>query len=229
MAVKMLEKQLRDVSPAIRRAAVVAAVLLVAVAAIGIAALVRSRGSGDKTIQTVAGNKITQHDLELTVEHFHEAADREGKPFPAKGTDGYKRVEQIALGLLIDQASIRAAAAKLGVNVTEAQVDARTGSSTGESEEGGDIRVEAEAAFGRASARTQLITAAVSRKLTAGITVRAAEVRAYYHRHRALYRSTPYTRVAPAIGSQLLSARKNAVLAHWLDKVRADEPNPKLD
>jgi len=228
MAVKMLEKQLRGVSPAIRRAAVVAAVLLVAVAAIGIAALVRSRGSGDKTIQTVAGNKITQHDLELTVEHFHEAADRDGKPFPAKGTDGYKRVEQIALGLLIDQASIRAAAAKLGVNVTEAQVDARTGSSTGESEEGGDIRVEAEAAFGRASTRTQLITAAVARKLTAGVAVRDAAVRGYYRSHRDLYGTTPYARVAPAIRSQLLSARKNAVLAHWLAEVRASEPRPKI-
>jgi SurA N-terminal domain len=228
MAVKMLEKQLRGVSPAIRRAAVVAAVLLVAVAAIGIAALVRSRGSGDKTILTVAGNKITQHDLELTVEHFHEAADREGRPFPAKGTDGYKRVEQIALGLLIDQASIRAAAAKLGVNVTEAQVDARTGSSTGESEEGGDIRVEAEAAFGRASTRTQLITAAVSRKLTAGVAVRDAAVRGYYRSHRDLYGTTPYARVAPAIRSQLLSARKNAVLAHWLAEVRASEPKPKI-
>jgi len=224
----MLEKQLRGVSPAIRRAAVVAAVLLVAVAAIGIAALVRSRGSGDKTIQTVAGNKITQHDLELTVEHFHEAADRDGKPFPAKGTDGYKRVEQIALGLLIDQASIRAAAAKLGVNVTEAQVDARTGSSTGESEEGGDIRVEAEAAFGRASTRTQLITAAVARKLTAGVAVRDAAVRGYYRSHRDLYGTTPYARVAPAIRSQLLSARKNAVLAHWLAEVRASEPRPKI-
>jgi len=224
----MLEKQLRGVSPAIRRAAVVAAVLLVAVAAIGIAALVRSRGSGDKTIQTVAGNKITQHDLELTVEHFHEAADRDGKPFPAKGTDGYKRVEQIALGLLIDQASIRAAAAKLGVNVTEAQVDARTGSSTGESEEGGDIRVEAEAAFGRASTRTQLITAAVARKLTAGVAVRDAAVRGYYRSHRDLYGTSPYARVAPAIRSQLLSARKNAVLAHWLAEVRASEPRPKI-
>jgi hypothetical protein len=224
----MLEKQLRDVSPAIRRAAVVAAVLLVAVAAIGVAALVRSRGSGDKTIQTVAGNKITQHDLELTVEHFHEAADREGNPFPAKGTDGYKRVEQIALGLLIDQASIRAAAAKLGVNVTEAQVDARTGRSTGESEEGGNIRVEAEAAFGRASTRTQLITAAVSRKLTTGIAVRDAAVRDYYRSHRDLYGTTPYARVAPDIRSQLLSARKNAVLAHWLAEVRASEPKPKI-
>jgi SurA N-terminal domain len=228
MAVKMLEKQLRDVSPATRRAAVVAAVLLVAVAAIGIAALVRSRGGGDMTIQTVRGNKITQHDLELTVEHFHEAADREGNPFPAKGTDEYKRVEQIALGLLIDQASIRAAAAKLGVNVTESQVDARTGSSTGESEEGGDIRVEAEAAFGRASTRTQLITAAASRKLTAGIAVRDAAVRGYYRSHRDLYGTTPYARVAPTIRSQLLSARKNAVLAHWLAEVRASEPKPKI-
>jgi SurA N-terminal domain len=210
------------------RAAVVAAVVLVAVVVIGIVALVRSGDSGGQTIQTVAGEKITQSDLELTVEHFHEAADREGNPFPAKGTDGYKRVERISLGLLIDRAAIRAAAEKLGVRVTDAQVDASVAKPSGESEEGGDIRVEAEAAFARATARTQLITAAVSRKLTAGITVGAAAVRAYYRRHRALYGSTPYARVAPAIRSQLLSARKNAVLARWLAKVRAGEPKPQL-
>jgi hypothetical protein len=211
-----------------RRAAVVAAVVLVAVVVIGIVALARSADSGGKTIQTVAGEKITQRDLELTVEHFHEAADREGNPFPAKGTDGYKQVERISLGLLIDRAAIRAAAEKLGVRVTEAQVEASVAAPSGESEEGGDIRVEAEAAFARATARTQLITAAVSRKLTAGITVGAAAVRAYYRRHSALYGSTPYARVAPAIRSQLLSARKNAVLAHWLAKVRAGEPKPQL-
>jgi hypothetical protein len=210
------------------RAAVVAAVVLVAVVVIGIVALVRSGGSGGKTIQTVAGEKITQHDLELTVEHFHEAADREGNPFPAKGSDGYKQVEKISLGLLIDRASIRAAAEQLGIRVTEAQVDASVGTPSGESEEGRDIRVEAEAAFARGTARTQLITAAVSRRLTAGVTVGAADVRAYYRSHRALYRATPYPRVAPAIRSQLLSARKNAVLSRWLAKVRAGEPKPQL-
>jgi SurA N-terminal domain len=224
-----LEKQLRNVSPGIRRAAVVGAVVLLAVAAVAIVAVVRSNGSENKTIQTVAGEKITQHDLELTVEHFHEDADREGKPFPATGTEGYKRVEKISLGLLIDQAAIRAAATKLGVHVSETQVDASTGASSGESGEGGDIRIEAEAAFARATARTQLITEGVSRKLTAGVTVPAADVRAYYLGHRALYGSRPYTRVVPTIRSQLVSARKNAVLTHWLAKVRAGEPKPKLD
>jgi hypothetical protein len=213
----------------VRRLIVVASVLVVAVAAGAIVAAVRSTGGGDKTVQTVAGHKITQKDLELTVEHFHEEADREGKPFPAKDTAGYKRVEKIALGLLVDQASIRAAGAKLGVRVTEAQIDAEASAPSGESEEGGDIRVEAEAAFGRASARTQLITEAVARKLTKGITVHAAEVHAYYRSHRALYGATPFARVAPAIRSQLLSARKNAVLARWLAKVRAAEPKPQLD
>jgi hypothetical protein len=135
----------------VRRLIVVASVLAVAVLAGAIVAVVRSTGGDDKTVQTVAGHKITEKDLELTVEHFHEEADREGKPFPAKDTADYKRVEEIALGLLVDQASIRAAAAKLGVRVTEAQVDAKASAPSGESEEGGDIRVEAEAAFSQES------------------------------------------------------------------------------
>jgi hypothetical protein len=213
----------------VSRPIVVASVLAVVVAAGAIVTVVRSMGGGDKTVQTVAGREITEKDLELTVEHFHEEADREGKPFPAKDTDAYERVEKIALGLLVDQASIRAAAAKLGVQVTEAQVDAKARAPSGESEEGGDIRVEAEAAFGRASARNQLITEAVARKLTAGVTVSAAAVHAYYGSHRALYGTTRFARVAPAIRSQLLSARKNAALTGWLAKVRAAEPQPQLD
>jgi len=212
-----------------RRLLVVAAIVVAAIVAVAILAIVRTSGGGDKTIQTVGGQKITQHDLDLTVEHFQEEADREGRPFPAENSDGYKRVQKIALGLLIDQASIRAGAAKLGVHVTEAQVDAMTGGSGGERDEGGDIRVEAEAAFGRASARIQLITAAVSRKLTAGITVSELAVRNYYRTHGDLYGTTPLAKVAPAIKSELLGARKNAVLAAWLAKVRRGEPKPKLE
>jgi hypothetical protein len=207
---------------------VVGSVVAVALVAVAIAAVVRGGGGGDKTVQTVAGHKIMQNDLELTVEHFHEEADREGKPFPAKGTDRYKQVEKISLGLLIDRAAIQAAAVRIGVHVREAQVDARAGGASGESEGGGEIRVEAEAAFGRATARTQLITEAVFRKLTAGVRVRSNEVRAYYGAHRSLYGARPFARVAPAIRSQLLSARKNAVLTRWLAQVRSREPKPHL-
>ena len=210
-----------------RRLLVVAAVLAAAVVALAIVAVVRSGGSGDKTIQTVGGHKITREDLDLTVEHFHEEADREGRPFPAKGTREYESVHRIVLGLLIDQSAIQAAASRLGVHVTEAQVRARTAGS-GESEEGGDIRVKAEAAFDRATARTQLAEEGVSRRLTAGLTVPSSAVHTYYRTHRRLYGSTSYTRIAPTIRSQLLAQRRNAVLARWLAHVRAGEPKPKV-
>ena len=205
-----------------RRVAIVASVVAVAIVAVAVVAVVKSRGGGDKPVATVAGHKISGNELELTVEHFHEEADREGRPFPAKGTKGYKQVERLALGLLIDRASIEAAGARIGVHVTNAQVDSRLTAPTGENE-GGDIRVEAEAAFLRATARNQLITEGVFRKVTAGVFVRPGDVRAYYRDHRSLYRGTPFARVAPAIRSQLLSARKNAAMARWLAKVRSSE------
>ena len=211
-----------------RRLLVVGAVVAAAVIALAVVALVRSGGSGDEAVQTVAGHEITRDDLELAVEHFHEEADREGRPFPAKGTAGYKSVERIALGLLIDEAAIQAAAARLGVHVSEALVRART-TGSGESEEGGDVRVKAEAVFARATARTQLAKEGAARRLTAGLTVPPSAVRGYYQAHRKLYGSTPYARMAAAIHSQLLAQRRNAVLTEWLAKVRASEPKPKRD
>jgi SurA-like N-terminal domain len=97
----------------VRRLLVVGAIVAAAVIALAVVAVVRSSESGDKTVQTVGGHQITRDDLELAVEHFHEEADREGRPFPAKGTGEYKSVERIALGLLIDQAAIQAAAVRL--------------------------------------------------------------------------------------------------------------------
>ena len=202
-----------------RRVAIVASVVAVAIVAVAVVAVVKSRGGGGKT---VAGHEISGNELELTVEHFHEEADREGRPFPYKGTKEYRQVEKLALGLLIDRASIEAAAARIGVHVTNAQVDSRLTAPTGENE-GGDIRVEAEAAFLRATARNQLITEGVFRKLTAAVFVGPGDVLAYYRHHRALYGGTSFARVAPAIRSQLLSARKNAAMARWLAKVRSSE------
>jgi hypothetical protein len=211
----------------VRRLLIVTAVVAAAVVALVVVAVVRSGGSGDKTVQTVGGHKITRDDLELTVEHFHEEADREGRPFPAKGSAEYKRVERIALGLLIDQAAIQNAAAHLGVHVSDAQVRSRTANQR-EDDEGGDVRVKAEATFAHATARTQLAEEGVARTLTAGLTVPPSAVRAHYRTHRRLYGSTPYARIAPSIRSQLLAERRNAVLTSWLAKVRAGEPEPSL-
>jgi hypothetical protein len=211
----------------VKRLIAVVSLVALAVVAVAIAAVVR-RGHHDRTVATVGRQKITESQLDLTVEHFHEDADREGRPFPAKGTGEYKQVQRIALGLLVHWAGLEEAARKLGVHVTEAQVDARAAAPSGESEEGGDVRFKAEAAFKRGTARTQLITEAVFRKLTAGVHVQPAEVRAYYRTHRELYGSTPFARVEAAIRSQLLSARKNAIMTRWLAGERRHEPQPAL-
>ena len=115
-----------------RRIAVVASVVAVAIGAISVVAVVKSRGEGDKPVATVAGHQISRDELELTVEHFREEADREGKPFPAKSTKRYEQVEKPALGLLVDRTSVEAAGAKIGVHVTDAQVEARLTAGSGE-------------------------------------------------------------------------------------------------
>jgi hypothetical protein len=212
----------------VKRLVVVASVAALAVLIVAIVAVARRDGGGDRAVAAVAGHKITQNELELMVEHFHEEADREGRPFPPKDTKEYRQVQKIALGLLVHWAGLEAAAGRIGVHVTEAQVDVRASAPSGESEEGGDVRFKAEAAFRRGTARTQLITEAVFRKLTAGVRVRPAQVNAYYRRHRGLYGSIPFERVAPAIRSELLSARKNAVMARWLAGERRREPKPEL-
>jgi SurA N-terminal domain len=207
----------------VKRVVLVAAVVALALVGVGIAALLRD-DDGGKTVATVSGHRITSEDLTLAVEHFHEEADREGHDFPAKGTKEYEQVEKLALRLLIDRAAIEAAASRLGVHVTDAQVEAHLARSPPESEGGGDVRIKAEAAFRRATARNQLITVGVFQKLTAGIRVAPSDVRNYYRRNRALYASAAYAEVAHSIASQLLAQRKNAALAHWLTQVRRSEP-----
>jgi hypothetical protein len=210
---------------AVKRILLVASVLLAVLAALAVVAVLR-HDDGAETVANVSGRRVTSNDLRLAVEHFHEEADREGRPFPAKGTEEYDQVETVALRLLIDRAAIEAAAARLGVHVSQAQVEAKLAAagSAGESDEGAAIRVEAEAAFRRATARVQLLTEGVARQLAGGITVSPAAVRAYYRRHRTLYGRTPYSTAAPSIRAGLLSARRNAALARWLVQVRRSEP-----
>jgi hypothetical protein len=210
-----------------RIALVAAAIAAVAAAALAVA-LLRGRDS-NPVVAKVGSTEIRQDDLDLTVEHFHEEADREGRRFPDKGTKAYTETERAALRLLIDRAAIEAGAARLGVHVSDAAVEDRLAAQPGgESDESGDIRVKAEAAFRRGTVRDQLVTERVFRKLTAGLAVSPAAVRAYYVSHRRAYGSMSFSRTAPLIRNQLLAARKNAVYGRWLAKIRRSEPEAKL-
>ncbi len=217
-----------------KRPALVAAAIAALVVAVAVVALARRHDSdGGETVASVAGRTITRHQLDLAVEHFHEEADREGRPFPDEGTAQFRQVERQSLGLLVARAELEVAARRLGIHVTDAQVERRLAAGGAGGEEGaGDIRIEAEAAFRRSTARTQLLTEAVFREVTAGIRVTRRQARAYYSSHRRVFGNTPFARLAVPIRSQLLAARRNAAMTRWRARAHrslADETRYEID
>jgi hypothetical protein len=204
-----------------RRALLVALVVAAAAVVAVTVALVRRGGDEDRTVATVGRQRISQHQLELTVEHFREEAGAENHPFPKAGTREYRVVQRQSLGLLLYRARLAEAARRLGVHVSRAMVQRRV-AATGSDETEGDAESEAEAAraFLRSTIRAQLLTEAVSARLTAPVRVSPAAVRAYYDAHRAIYGAASYTVVRRVIRAQLLASRRNAVMARWLQRAR---------
>jgi hypothetical protein len=205
-----------------RRIWLVAAVLVLAAGAAAIYALVRGGGSGNETVATVGRQRVTREQLDLTVDHFHEEADREGRPFPARGTAAFRAVERQSLQLLLYRARLELAAGRIGVRVSREEVERHVPppAAGGGDEEGPTIRAKAEAAFVRGTVRTQLLTQKVFERVTEGVHVPPAAVRAYYRSHRAIYGRAPFRQLAVSIRRQLVAARRNAVMERWLAKTR---------
>ena len=205
-----------------RRIAVVAAVAVVALVAAALLAVGRGHGHSNASVASVGPIEISRHDLDLTVQHFHDEAAAEGRPFPAAGSASYRQVERQALSLLLDRAKLELAARRIGVRVTDAEVAQRTAAGgTGEQEGGGALHADAEAAFARGTAKTQLLTEAVFKRVTAPAAVSAAGVRAYYRSHRSVYGRERLSTLRGAIAAQLLAAKKNALMARWLARAHA--------
>jgi SurA N-terminal domain len=208
-----------------RRGLVVGAVVAAAIAIAVAAALSRSVSTGSDAVATIGGERVTRNQLDLMVEHFHEEADREGRPFPKDGTAAFRVVERRALALLLYRLRLEVAAARIGVRVSATAVQQQVAQATSGEQEGATIRAKAEAAFTRGTVRAQLLTQRVFARVTAGVGVTRSDVRAYYRTHRAIYGRTPFRRLAAPIRQQLLATRRNAAMGRWLaraQRIRAE-------
>jgi SurA N-terminal domain len=112
--------------------------------------------SGEKPVAHVGATTITREQLEQTVEHFQEEAQREGKPFAATAA-----TRKHLLGLLAFRARLAEGAAALGVSVSDDAVEQRVEAAGGDEAGDGDAR-----AFVESSVRAQLLEEAVYRKLS---------------------------------------------------------------
>jgi FKBP-type peptidyl-prolyl cis-trans isomerase (trigger factor) len=134
----------------------------VRVAAAIVLVIVLAGCGGGETVARVGDEKISEEKVEQLVEHFEEEFAREGREFPAKGSAGYETVERQVLRLLVFRAQLEQAAAKLGIEVDEEEVEERLSQSEEAAEEGEGE--EGEAYFENAM-RIQLVREKVAAKL----------------------------------------------------------------
>ena len=135
--------------------------------AIAVGAVLRWTGDDESPSTAVAHvgtTKITRGELDEAVAHFRQEADKEGRPFPDKGSSDYRTVERELVGLLVYRTELEQTATRLGVPVSEAEVQQRMTTSTGEVESDA-----AERRFAAATLRSQLAYEHIYRKVTSGL------------------------------------------------------------
>ena len=131
-----------------------------AIAGLAAAALAAGCGGSD-SVAHVDSATIGKTDLADAVDHFQQEAEAEGRPFPDKGTSGYRTVERQALALLVYRSELLQSAKKLGAGVSESEVESRLTGASGEAEEGGR--------FTRDTVRAQLAYEHIYSEVTGGV------------------------------------------------------------
>jgi SurA-like N-terminal domain len=139
----------------------------VGLAALCLALLAGCGGGGDKTVAEVGGQQVTQQQLDALVQHFRREAQQEGKDFPEQGTAGFVQLRNQLLGLLVYRTELKQAAKRLGVTVSDTQVNDRLAAAPAGGETEGDTNGDT---YARDSAEAQLLTEGIAAKVTRGVT-----------------------------------------------------------
>jgi hypothetical protein len=138
-----------------------------ALVATGLALLAGCGGGGDKTVAEVGGQKVTQQQLDALVQHFRREAQLEGKDFPQEGTSTFVQLRNQLLGLLVYRTELQQAANRLGVTISDAEVNERLAAAPAGGEEEGDTNGDT---YARDSAEAELLKEGIAAKVTRGVT-----------------------------------------------------------
>jgi len=170
------------------------------VAAAAVAALAAGCGSSAKVsagqIAVVCGEPVTKAQFDSLMAEGRAAYKLQKQPFPAAGSSRYEQIKHNVVLLLVEHAEQREEGAKLGIRVTDAQVATATRNLIRSQAGGSKATFEQSLAKQgltlaqvRDSVRSNLLQKAISDRVTAKLEVSDAEIRAYYAKNRAQYRS----------------------------------------
>lgn len=161
----------------------------------------------------VGGTTISSHRVDAVLDHARAEANREGRPFPAKGSPGYDALRRQALDFLVYHEELAQRAARLGIVVAATDVAQPAGNPQFEvpGSEGDPFSV-----FGLESRREAALYRKVYERVTRDVRVAPAQVSAYIRQH-------PGT-AAPRgqIRRNLLDTQKNTRMANWIAAMRRE-------
>jgi foldase protein PrsA len=192
-----------------------------------------SLGSND--VAVVGGHHITKDDFQQLMARAKKSYDAQKRPFPKAGSTEYEQLKGQAITFLLQQAEIEEQASKLGVNVSNSDVDKEIARYKKQFYGGSEARWEKAVKQqgltddqARDAIRQQLISKGVQDKVEADVKVSNADIKQYYDTHKTQYVQpesrdvrhilVPKKALADSIYQQLKSGANFAKLAKRYSK-----------
>jgi hypothetical protein len=169
------------------------------------AALVAGCGGGgaglsSDDVAVVGDVHIVKADYDALIEQAQRSFKQQGRPFPKQGTTDFQSIRGNAVTLLVQQAERQSQADKMGIDVTDKDVQNRLDQIIKQYFQNKQAKYKAQLAKQhlsdaqvRKDIRSQLVSEAVFNKVTKDSKVSADDVHAYYVAHPELY-SQPQSR-----------------------------------
>jgi foldase protein PrsA len=162
-----------------------------------------SVSSGDAAV--VDGEHITRADLDHQLQETACRYKLQKKTFPKPGSTGYQDLQKQVVQVLVQRLQLDQQAPSLKVSVTDKQVADQLKNVKKQYFGGSEKRYQAELkkqcitdAEVHDQIRSGLLSDGIRKKLIAGVSVKPADISAYYDSHREVY-TTPQTRVVSHI------------------------------
>jgi len=185
--------------PALRHALVALAALVAVVAVVAGCGGGGGGGSlGSGVVASVGGDEITQAQLDEVIAQAQDRLKAQGQKIPAAGSQEYQAFQQNALQYLVQRAQFAQQAEKLGVKVTDKQVDERLDRVLKQFFGGSDKKYRESLkkqgitdAQVRDELRATLVSEAVFQKVGDAAKVTGVDIDVYYKAHPELYAQQP--------------------------------------
>lgn len=145
-------------------------------------------------VAVVASQTITKADFDRLIEQAKRTAKQQKRDFPKAGTPEYATLRRQALDFLIQRAEFEQEAEKLGIKITDKQIDERLKQLKDQFYEGKEERYQkAISDLGlsdeqvRNDVRAQLIEEKIFEKITAAVKISDKQIQDHYNKNKQQY------------------------------------------